>query len=35
MFKCAVMGIKREFDLETRVITIGNDNTPRCFTVVH
>jgi len=31
----AVMGDQREFDLETRVTTNGNNKTPRCFTVVH
>ena len=31
----AVMGDQREFDLETRVITNGNNKSPRCFTVVH
>jgi len=30
-----VMGDQREFDLETRVITNGNNKSPRCFTVVH
>jgi len=30
-----VMGDQREFDLETRVTTNGNNKTPRCFTVVH
>jgi len=30
-----LMGDQREFDLETRVITNGNNKTPRCFTVVH
>jgi len=30
-----LMGIKREFDLETRVTTNGNNKSPRCFTVVH
>jgi len=30
-----MMGIKREFDLETRVTTNGTDNTLRCFTVVY
>ena len=33
--KAAVMGDQREFDLETRVTTNGNNKTPRCFTVVH
>jgi len=28
-------GDQREFDLETRVTTNGNNKTPRCFTVVH
>jgi len=28
-------GDQREFDLETRVITNGDNKTPRCFTVVH
>jgi len=31
----AVMGDRRELDLETRVITNGNNKSPRCFTVVH
>ena len=31
----AMMGDQREFDLETRVTTNGNNKTPRCFTVVH
>ena len=31
----ALMGDQREFDLETRVTTNGNNKTPRCFTVVH
>ena len=30
-----VMGDQREFDLETRVTTNGNNKTPRCFTVVY
>ena len=30
-----VMGDQREFDIETRVTTNGNNKTPRCFTVVH
>ena len=30
-----VDGDQREFDLETRVTTNGNNKTPRCFTVVH
>jgi len=30
-----LMGDQREFDLETRVTTNGNNKTPRCFTVVH
>jgi len=30
-----LMGDQREFDLETRVITNGNNKSPRCFTVVH
>jgi len=30
-----MMGDQREFDLETRVTTNGNNKTPRCFTVVH
>ena len=33
--KVAVMGDQREFDLETRVTTNGNNKTLRCFTVVH
>ena len=33
--KEALMGDQREFDLETRVITNGNNKSPRCFTVVH
>jgi len=28
-------GDQREFGLETRVTTNGNNKTPRCFTVVH
>ena len=28
-------GDQREFDLETRVTTNGNNKTLRCFTVVH
>jgi len=28
-------GDQKEFDLETRVTTNGNNKTPRCFTVVH
>jgi len=28
-------GDQREFDLETRVTTNGNNKSPRCFTVVH
>jgi len=35
VWKVAVMGDQREFDLETRVTTNGNNKTPRCFTVVH
>jgi len=31
----SLMGDLRELDLETRVITNGNNKTPRCFTVVH
>jgi len=31
----AADGDQREFDLETRVTTNGNNKTPRCFTVVH
>ena len=31
----SVDGDQREFDLETRVTTNGNNKTPRCFTVVH
>jgi len=30
-----VDGDQREFDLETRVTTNGNNKTPRCFIVVH
>jgi len=30
-----VMEDQREFGLETRVTTNGNNKTPRCFTVVH
>ena len=33
--KVVVMGDQREFDLETRVTTNGNNKTLRCFTVVH
>jgi len=29
------MGDQREFGLETRVTTNGNNKTLRCFTVVH
>ena len=32
---CRGDGDQREFDLETRVTTNGNNKTPRCFTVVH
>ena len=30
-----LMGDQREYDLETRVITNGDNKTLRCFTVVH
>jgi len=35
MTNSPVDGDQREFDLEIRVTTNGNNKTPRCFTVVH
>ena len=35
LFASRTDGDQREFDLETRVTTNGNNKTPRCFTVVH